>query len=362
MVHEQVKIIADFLDFVTKKMALCDVWKSVSEAEFDNACEGMEKLLMNRLYNQTFSPAIPPPDPATGRSRRRPGPPPPGRRGQHQEDVERDEILSQKIAIYSWVNEEHLDIAPLHGKGQKFLEVAQQGTPKQSHNCMTELTSIELLKISNYRAPRDKVICVLNTCKVIFGYLRHTRHDQSADSFIPLLIWTVLRANPPNLVSNVQYILRFRNANKLTGEAGYYVSSLGGAIDFIERLDRTSLTISDEEFERNVEQSVSSIAERHPPQQSVNMSHPSQGTNSLRTPTGNTPRSSLDGSRQPPRQGGKGSDDEGDSTVTAGLLRSIQRPLSTIGRMFSDDSPSPNNNSSPTSREGAVAGPPGITT
>jgi hypothetical protein len=27
-------------------------------------------------------------------------------------------------------------------------------------------------------------------------------------------------------VSNVQYILRFRNANKLTGEAGYYISSL----------------------------------------------------------------------------------------------------------------------------------------
>jgi Rab5 GDP/GTP exchange factor len=58
------------------------------------------------------------------------------------------------------------------------------------------------------------------------GFLRNTNHDQSADSFVPLLIYTVLRANPPNLVSNVQYILRFRNANKLTGEAGYYISSL----------------------------------------------------------------------------------------------------------------------------------------
>ena len=27
----------------------------------------------------------------------------------------------------------------------------------------------ELLKIKTYRAPRDKVICVLNCCKVIFG-------------------------------------------------------------------------------------------------------------------------------------------------------------------------------------------------
>jgi hypothetical protein len=27
----------------------------------------------------------------------------------------------------------------------------------------------ELLKIKGYRAPRDKVICILNCCKVIFG-------------------------------------------------------------------------------------------------------------------------------------------------------------------------------------------------
>ena len=27
----------------------------------------------------------------------------------------------------------------------------------------------ELLKIKTYRAPRDKIICVLNCCKVIFG-------------------------------------------------------------------------------------------------------------------------------------------------------------------------------------------------
>lgn len=43
---------------------------------------------------------------------------------------------------------------------------------------------------------------------------------------MPLLIYVVLRANPEHLVSNVQYILRFRNQEKLGGEAGYYLSSL----------------------------------------------------------------------------------------------------------------------------------------
>lgn len=33
---------------------------------------------------------------------------------------------------------------------------------------LTKITP-ELLKIKSYRAPRDKIICVLNCCKVIFG-------------------------------------------------------------------------------------------------------------------------------------------------------------------------------------------------
>jgi hypothetical protein len=132
MVHEQVKIISDFLAFITNKMAQCEVWRGVSEVEWDNAKEGMEKLVMNRLYSQTFSPAIPPPPPVPrnrSRSRRKEDSklPVQGRRGQHQEDVERDEILAQKIRIYSWVREEHLDIPPLGANGRRFLSLAQQG-------------------------------------------------------------------------------------------------------------------------------------------------------------------------------------------------------------------------------------------
>ena len=30
---------------------------------------------------------------------------------------------------------------------------------------------VELVKINHYKAPRDKLICILNCCKVIFGQL-----------------------------------------------------------------------------------------------------------------------------------------------------------------------------------------------
>jgi Rab5 GDP/GTP exchange factor len=330
MVHEQVKIIGDFLTFIANKMALCDVWRDVSDAEFDNAKEGMEKLVMNRLYAQTFSPAIPPPpQPLRGKGRRKDldkmlGP---GRRGQHQEDVERDEILAQKVRIYGWVKEEHLDIPSVGQGGERFLKLAQQ----------------ELLKIKGYRAPRDKVICVLNCCKVIVGLLKSSKSaDTSADSFVPLLIYVVLQAHPEHLVSNIQYILRFRNQDKLGGEAGYYLSSLSGAIQFIETLDRTSLTVSDSEFERHVELAVSAIAEKNRESEKHALGHVVSEKSTL-SEAEVTPRTSMDASRSSPgKKPGRATFDgtDGgldDNDAVAGLLRSIQRPLSTIGRIFSDE-------------------------
>ncbi|KAK5635168.1 hypothetical protein RRF57_010880 [Xylaria bambusicola] len=303
MVHEQVKIIGDFLAFIANKMAQCEVWREVSDAEFDNAREGMEKLVMNRLYSQTFSPAIPAPQPIPGaKPKKRGGDPPmgPGRKGQHQEDVERDDILAQKISIYGWVREEHLDIPPVTESGKRFLILAQQ------------------------------------------GLLKHNKSDSSADSFMPLLIYVVLRANPDHLVSNVQYILRFRNQDKLGGEAGYYLSSLMGAVQFIENMDRTTLTISDEDFEQNVEAAVSTIAEKHRVEEAATRLPANLSEKSGLYPgesSSTRPSFEQDGSRTPRRSTSRDGPDSGDEApAIAGLLRTIQKPLSSIGRIFSDES------------------------
>jgi hypothetical protein len=327
--------VSDFLNFIYGKMETCEVWLNVGEVEMDNAREGMEKLVMNRLYTQAFSPEISPPqaNPTVGsrRYRRNRDERFPGRRGQHQEDVERDEVLAQKVRIYGWVREEHLDIrdAVTEENGRKFLDLAVN----------------EMTKMGSYRAPRDKVICVLNCCKVIFGLLRHSGGDESADKFVPLLIYVVLRANPANLVSNVQYILRFRNPDKLNGEVGYYLSSLMGAIQFIEGLDRSSLTITNEEFERNVEAAVAQIAERPLPTTTTDASRGDDGEivneKGDRSGPSVTPRVSSEQPRfsTSSRESNDSSTSNGDDEklAVAGLLRSIQRPLTTIGRMFIDE-------------------------
>ena len=87
--------------------------------------------------------------------------------------------------------------------------------------------------------------------------------------------------------------------------------------------------MSDEEFERNVEAAVSAIAEQNRQAESMEQKAVERSD----------PRSSQEASRssgEGGRKDGPQSSDE-DSAPVAGLLRTIQKPLSTIGRMFSDE-------------------------
>ena len=119
-----------------------------------------------------------------------------------------------------------------------------------------------------------------------------------------------------------------------------------GAIQFIENLDRTSLTISDEDFEKRVEAAVSMIAEKHKtPSGSARPPHISEKS-SLSEPA-IVPRNSSEVEYAPARkpisflpskdQSGVPDVNE-DSNAVSGLLRTIQRPLSGLGRIFSEDS------------------------
>ncbi|KAJ1306651.1 hypothetical protein OPQ81_007646 [Rhizoctonia solani] len=256
-VNDQIKLVHDFLVFISARMRECEIWKKASEVEFDNAVEGMEKLVMNRIYEFTFTPQI-------------------ARSGRPvtTDDLERDRVLKQRIALFQWIRPEHLDI-PMKLKDQEENKSAPPGQPTAENASLANaekssdseismgfllFAQQEMNKIDHYKAPRDKLICVLNSCKVIFGLIRHLRGEEGADSFIPLLIFVLIRANPEHLLSNIEYINRFRRSSKLQSEAGYYLSSLMGAVSFIETMDHTSLSnITQEDFEKNVEQAIQAL-------------------------------------------------------------------------------------------------------
>ncbi|CAE6466640.1 hypothetical protein ACGC1H_003757 [Rhizoctonia solani] len=252
-VNDQIKLVHDFLVFISARMRECEIWKKVGETEFDNAVEGMEKLVMNRIYEFTFTPQI-------------------ARSGRPvtTDDLERDRVLKQRIGLFQWIRPEHLDIPmklkdPEENESEAAPPTRENSSPTNAENSADSEISMgfllfaqqEMNKIDHYKAPRDKLICVLNSCKVIFGLIRHLRGDEGADSFIPLLIFVLIRANPEHLLSNIEYINRFRRASKLQSEAGYYLSSLMGAVSFIETMDHTSLSnITQDDFEKNVEEAI----------------------------------------------------------------------------------------------------------
>ena len=48
--NQQSIIVKDFLDFMSSKIAECSIWEGASEEELKNAREGMEKLVMIKLF------------------------------------------------------------------------------------------------------------------------------------------------------------------------------------------------------------------------------------------------------------------------------------------------------------------------
>lgn len=312
---EQVKIISDFKIFIANKMEQCPPFSTLSENEFANATEGMEKLVMNRLYSKTFSPEIP----ADKRA------------DDHEEDVLRDRVLEEKMRIWHWIEGRHLDLA------DRFL---------RNGEAFVKLASDELIKISHYRAPRDKIICILNCCKVIFGLLRQTDSEESADGFLPILIYVLIKAQPKDLISNVNYIQRFRDPDRLGGETGYYISSLIGAISFVETLDRSALSITDEEFERNVEKSVKSIAEPSLPEPNstsaaatsmANDGHPAA------TPSRHESPAIIDSSDEgggTPNSAANGSNNLNPSSVLYNSAGLFTAPFKTLTKLFEESTES----------------------
>ncbi|XP_020519051.1 vacuolar protein sorting-associated protein 9A isoform X2 [Amborella trichopoda] len=218
------KKLQDFL--LTMEAAIKDhpLWYGATEEEIDSAIEGLEKYLMTKLFSRTFASSL--------------------------ADVKRDKEISEKICLLqNFVRPEHLDISREIQNETSWL-----------------LAEKELQKINAFKAPREKLLCILNCCRVINNLLLNVsmstdRRPAGADDFLPVLIYVTIKANPPQFHSNLKYIQLYRRQSRLISEAAYYFTNMVSVESFILELDAKSLSMDENEFERNMRKAELASAE-----------------------------------------------------------------------------------------------------
>ncbi|BGP25733.1 cystathionine beta-lyase [Rhodotorula toruloides] len=66
----------------------------------------------------------------------------------------------------------------------------------------------------------------------------------SADLILPILIYSVVRANPPHLVSHLRFIHRFRSESLFRGQASYCATNFDAVVEWSQHVDWSTLGLS----------------------------------------------------------------------------------------------------------------------
>ncbi|TPX18542.1 uncharacterized protein E0L32_011580 [Thyridium curvatum] len=101
----------------------------------------------------------------------------------------------------------------------------------------------ELMEMNNSRYPLGKLNRLKAAHKSIVDTLSHFHPSSSADEIMPMLIYSLITLPPDHLsvVSDVNFVQRFRWEQKLEGEAAYCLTNLEAAISFLDNVDLSTL-------------------------------------------------------------------------------------------------------------------------
>jgi len=213
----------DFLEAMKEHFLAHPSWRNESEERIECVMDCLERYVMTRIAELSF---------------------------QLSSEPKEDEELTKRMQLLSkFLRPEALDIRPdLHNE------------------LIWALAREELRKINSYKTPGEKIACVINCSAVIFRSLslssqRSGEGDASspsgsADDYLPVFIWVVLKSNVPKLCSNCNYISLFHSRRRLQGKNGYVFVALQSAIDFIRNVDATMVSgYSEGEFDRLLRES-----------------------------------------------------------------------------------------------------------
>ncbi|XP_037939024.1 receptor-mediated endocytosis protein 6 homolog [Teleopsis dalmanni] len=196
---DKIDLIEEFIDELMKELLangglLC----GMSDWQMQEARISIERILLQRMYQQVMFP-------------------------NEDADLSRDTVLSEHIRKLQNV------IRPSHHAlciPQEFLSEAPWTFAQQ-----------QLSYISAYKTPREKLQCVIRCISSIMSLLHMSSgRVPAADDLLPVLIYVVIMANPPYLLSTVEYISCFIG-DKMDGEEQFHWTLFGSVVKFIKTMD-----------------------------------------------------------------------------------------------------------------------------
>ncbi|XP_071947896.1 GTPase-activating protein and VPS9 domain-containing protein 1-like isoform X2 [Antedon mediterranea] len=196
---EKTDLVEDFLSILKNWIQQDAIWSSASEAQKLDAEVATERAIMGRIYQLALYPN------ADG-------------------DTHRDQVLHEHIQRLSKV------VTASH----KALQIPE----KYRRESPWPAAQAEILNINVYKTPKDKLQCVLRCCSIVMNLLNMASDNSvpGADDFVPVMVFVLIKANPPSLLSTVQYVNSFYD-NRLSGEEMYWWMQFSAAIEFIKTID-----------------------------------------------------------------------------------------------------------------------------
>ncbi|EGC35977.1 hypothetical protein DICPUDRAFT_94413 [Dictyostelium purpureum] len=93
-----------------------------------------------------------------------------------------------------------------------------------------------------YKSPREKLMCIKKSFKLLFQLLSKTSEIIGADLLLPIVIYCLIKSNLPFLILNLQFISLFRDPTLIESETSYFLVTMFTATSFIENMTFESLT------------------------------------------------------------------------------------------------------------------------
>ena len=190
---------------------------------------------------------------------------------QSDDDKVKDDELASRIAALNMLdlNLNHLGVEVQdHKHFENHDEHQAQLLVKHGLENVVNICGQTLQKICGCLSPAEKVDIIIQAHKnIVDGLsnlpkisLKHDNKDEnerkdeskdeekftsSADLILPLLIFSVVKSNPFQLVSNLLFIQRFRAEGMMSGEASYALVNVTAAIEFLRSVDLSELGLGD---------------------------------------------------------------------------------------------------------------------